>query len=154
METALSKHPPYALGLSAIHFLAPRNSRPRLSRQRSLPQKSRGHFSPPPPRRIKDPKMRAALTPNYQLGCKRVLVSDDFYPALNLPNVELVTDAITEVRGHSIVTQDGVERPVDVLIYGTGFRATEPLIGCRVVGRGGVEIHDAWGKRMTAYLGV
>ena len=105
-------------------------------------------------RRIKDPKLRAALTPNYQLGCKRVLVSDDFYPALNLPNVELVTDAITEVRGHSIVTQDGVERPVDVLIYGTGFRATEPLIGCRVVGRGGVEIHDAWGKRMTAYLGV
>ena len=51
-------------------------------------------------------------------------------------------------------TKDGVERPIDVLIYGTGFRATEPLIGCRVVGRSGVEIHDAWGKRMTAYLGV
>ena len=105
-------------------------------------------------RRIKDPKMRAALTPNYQLGCKRVLVSDDFYPALNRPNVELVTDAITEVREDSIVTQDGTERPVDILIYGTGFRASEPLIGCRVVGRGGVEIHDAWGKRMNAYLGV
>jgi cation diffusion facilitator CzcD-associated flavoprotein CzcO len=105
-------------------------------------------------RRIKDPKMRAALTPNYQLGCKRVLVSDDFYPVLNRPNVELVTEAIAEVREHSIVTQDGVERPIDVLIYGTGFRATEPLIGCRVVGRGGVEIHDAWGKRMSAYLGV
>jgi len=105
-------------------------------------------------RRIKDPKMREALTPKYQLGCKRVLVSDDFYPTLNRPNVELVTDAITEVRERSIVTQDGVERPIDVLIYGTGFRATEPLIACRVVGRGGVEIHDAWGKRMTAYLGV
>jgi len=105
-------------------------------------------------RRIKDPKMRAALTPNYQLGCKRVLVSDDFYPALNRSNVELVTDAIAEVREHSIVTRDGVERPIDVLIYGTGFRATEPLIGCRVVGRGGVEIHDAWKERMSAYLGV
>jgi cation diffusion facilitator CzcD-associated flavoprotein CzcO len=103
---------------------------------------------------IADPQLRAALTPNYQLGCKRVLVSDDFYPALNRPNVKLVTDAITEVRERSIVTQDGVERPIDVLIYGTGFRATEPLIGCRVVGRGGVEIHDAWQKRMSAFLGV
>jgi len=105
-------------------------------------------------RRIKDPKMRAALTPNYQLGCKRVLVSDDFYPALNRSNVELVTEPIAEVRERSIVTRGGVERPIDVLIYGTGFRATEPLIGCRVVGRGGVEIHDAWKERMSAYLGV
>ena len=103
---------------------------------------------------IKDPKKRAALTPNYQLGCKRVLVSDDYYPALNRDNVELVTEKIAEVCEHSIVTGDGVERPIDVLIYGTGFRATEPLIGCRVVGREGVEIHDAWEKRMSAYLGV
>ncbi len=103
---------------------------------------------------VNDPKVRAALTPNYQLGCKRVLVSDDFYPALNRPNVELITEAIAEVRERSIVTQDGVERPIDVLIYGTGFRATEPLIGCRLVGRGGVEIHDAWRQRMSAYLGI
>ena len=105
-------------------------------------------------RRIKDPKLRAALTPNYQLGCKRVLVSDDYYPALNRSNVELVTEGISEVREHSIVTSDGVERPVDVLIYGTGFRATEPLIGCRMIGKGGVEIHDAWKNRMSAYLGI
>lgn len=105
-------------------------------------------------RRIKDPQLRAALTPKYQLGCKRVLVSDDYYPTLNRSNVELVTEGIAEICKHSIVTRDGVERPVDVLIYGTGFRATEPLIGCRVVGKGGVEIHNAWGNRMTAYLGV
>jgi cation diffusion facilitator CzcD-associated flavoprotein CzcO len=105
-------------------------------------------------RNIEDPKIRAALTPNYQLGCKRVLVSDDYYPTLNRSNVELVTEGISEMCPHSIVTRDGVERPIDVLIYGTGFRATEPLIGCRVVGKGGVEIHDAWGKRMSAYLGV
>jgi cation diffusion facilitator CzcD-associated flavoprotein CzcO len=103
---------------------------------------------------IKDPKLRAALTPNYALGCKRVLVSDDFYPALEKPNVELVTEHIAEVREHSIVTQDGKERPIDVLIHGTGFRATEPMIGIRLVGRGGVEIHDAWRERMSAYLGI
>ncbi|MGC2814860.1 MAG: NAD(P)/FAD-dependent oxidoreductase [Candidatus Acidiferrum sp.] len=105
-------------------------------------------------RKIEDPKLVAALTPHYELGCKRVLVSDDFYPTLNRPNVELVTDGIAEIRERSIVTVDGVERPVDVLIFGTGFRATEPLIGIRLVGRDGVEIHDAWRERMSAYLGV
>ncbi|MGH9741335.1 MAG: flavin-containing monooxygenase [Candidatus Acidiferrum sp.] len=105
-------------------------------------------------RKIKDPKLREALTPKYELGCKRVLVSDDFYPTLNRENVELVTEGIAEIREHSIVTADGVERLVDVLIFGTGFRATEPLIGIRVVGRGGVEIHDTWRERMSAYLGV
>ncbi|HEY2546142.1 MAG TPA: NAD(P)/FAD-dependent oxidoreductase, partial [Candidatus Acidoferrum sp.] len=105
-------------------------------------------------RQIKDPKLRAALTPKYEFGCKRVLVSDDFYPTLTRSNVELVTDGITEVREHSIVTTDGVERAIDVLIFGTGFRATEPFIGVRIVGRGEVEIHDAWRERMSAYLGV
>jgi cation diffusion facilitator CzcD-associated flavoprotein CzcO len=103
---------------------------------------------------ISDPKLREALTPKYELGCKRVLVSDDFYPTLTQENVELVTEGIVEVREHGIVTTNGIERPVDVLIFGTGFRATEPLIGIRVVGRGGVEIHDAWRERMSAYLGV
>jgi cation diffusion facilitator CzcD-associated flavoprotein CzcO len=103
---------------------------------------------------IKDPRLRAALTPDYALGCKRVLVSDDFYPALEKPNVELVTERIAEVREHSIVTQDGKERPIDVLIHGTGFRATEPMIGIRLMGQGGVEIHDAWRERMSAYLGI
>jgi cation diffusion facilitator CzcD-associated flavoprotein CzcO len=105
-------------------------------------------------RSISDPKLREALTPRYELGCKRVLVSDDFYPTLRRENVELVTSGIAEVCEHSIVTAEGVERPIDVLILGTGFRATEPLIGIRIVGRGGVEIHDAWRERMSAYLGV
>ncbi|HMD40358.1 MAG TPA: NAD(P)/FAD-dependent oxidoreductase [Candidatus Acidoferrum sp.] len=105
-------------------------------------------------KQIKNPQLRAALTPNYELGCKRVLVSNDFYPALARPSVELVTDSIEEVREHSIATVDGTERPIDVLIYGTGFRATEPLIGIRLFGRNGVEIHDAWRDRMSAYLGI
>jgi cation diffusion facilitator CzcD-associated flavoprotein CzcO len=105
-------------------------------------------------RNISDPKLREALAPKYELGCKRVLVSDDFYPTLKRENVELVTEGIAEVCEHSIVTSDGAERPVDVLIFGTGFRATEPLIGIRIVGRSGIEIHDAWRERMSAYLGV
>jgi cation diffusion facilitator CzcD-associated flavoprotein CzcO len=118
--------------------------------RRSLEAIARHHLK----KEIKDPKLRAALSPKYALGCKRVLFSNDFYSALRRPNVELVTEHITEVREHSIVTQDGAERPVDVLIYGTGFRVTEPLIGIRLVGRGGVEIHDAWRERMSAFLGV
>lgn len=108
---------------------------------------------------IKDPALRAALTPNYALGCKRVLVSDDYYPSLLRPNVELLTQPILEIREHSVVTKNpdanGLrEHPADVLIFGTGFRATEPLIGCRIVGREGKEIHDAWRARMSAYLGI
>ncbi len=103
---------------------------------------------------IPAPKLRAALTPKYQIGCKRILLSDDFYPALKRPHVELVTENIAEVRERSIVTQDGVERPIDVLIYGTGFHVTDQFIGMRLAGRGGLEIHDAWRNGMSAYLGV
>ncbi|MGC2698467.1 MAG: NAD(P)/FAD-dependent oxidoreductase [Candidatus Angelobacter sp.] len=103
---------------------------------------------------VPDPKLRATLTPSYELGCKRVLISNDFYPAIQRPNVEFITDGIREIRERSIVTQDGTERPVDVLIYGTGFRATEPLYNTRVVGREGLEIHQAWSERISAYLGV
>jgi cation diffusion facilitator CzcD-associated flavoprotein CzcO len=105
-------------------------------------------------RQIADPALRAALTPHYDFGCKRVLVSSDFYPALTRSNVELVTAPISEVCARSIVTADGVERPLDVLIYGTGFRVTEMFRGIRIVGREGVEIHDAWRERISAFLGI
>jgi len=103
---------------------------------------------------VSDPGLRARLKPSYELGCKRVLISNDFYPAIQRPNVEFITDRITEIREHSIVTQDGTERPVDVLIYGTGFRATEPLHDTEIIGRDGVQIHQAWKERISAYLGV
>jgi cation diffusion facilitator CzcD-associated flavoprotein CzcO len=103
---------------------------------------------------VPDPKLRARLTPNYRFGCKRVLISNDFYPAIQRPNVEFVTDGIREIREHSVVTQDGTEHPADVLIYATGFRATEPLHDTRIVGRNGVDIHQAWKERISAYLGV
>ena len=91
-------------------------------------------------KQVADPNLRALLTPKYEFGCKRVVISSDFYPTLARPNVELVTAGIAEVREHSIVTDDGRERPIDVMIYGTGFRATELLRGIRIVGRGGLEI--------------
>jgi len=103
---------------------------------------------------VSDPRLRAALTPRYQIGCKRILLSDDFYPAFRRRNVELVTDRIAEIRERSVVTQDSVERPVDVLIYGTGFHVTEQFIGMKLFGRGGLEIHDAWRNGLSAYLGV
>jgi cation diffusion facilitator CzcD-associated flavoprotein CzcO len=105
-------------------------------------------------KQITDPQLRAALTPHYEFGCKRVLPSSDFYPTVNRPNVELVTAPITEVRERSIVTADGAERPADVLIYATGFRATELLHGARVVGRGGIEFLDAWQRSKSALLGI
>ena len=103
---------------------------------------------------ITDPKLRAALTPRYQIGCKRILLSDDFYPIFKRRNVELVTERIAEVRERSVITQDGAERPVGVLIYGTGFHVTEQFIGMKLFGRNGLEIHDAWRGGLSAYLGV
>jgi cation diffusion facilitator CzcD-associated flavoprotein CzcO len=103
---------------------------------------------------VPDEALRAALTPQYEFGCKRVLISSEFYPALLRPNVELVTDAISEIREHSIVTADGTERPVDAIVYSTGFRVTEMLGGICIYGRGGAELHDVWRDRIAAYLGI
>jgi cation diffusion facilitator CzcD-associated flavoprotein CzcO len=103
---------------------------------------------------VADPELRAKLIPKYALGCKRVLLSDDFYPALTQPNAELVTERISEVSEHSIVTSYGVEREVDTLILATGFHVTDmPLAHC-VHGRGGQTLADAWGAGPAAYLGT
>jgi cation diffusion facilitator CzcD-associated flavoprotein CzcO len=101
-----------------------------------------------------DAKLRAALTPSYEFGCKRVLISNDYYPALLRPNVELITEPIAEVRAHSIVTRDGTEHPVDVLIHGTGFHVAEMFRGTRIYGRDGIEIHDAWREKIGTLLGI
>ena len=105
-------------------------------------------------REVADPQLRAALTPNYAFGCKRVLISSDFYKAIQFPNVELVTEPIVEVREQSVVTAGGAERPADVLIYATGFRATDLLHGVRLVGRGGIDFPQAWRASRSAFLGI
>jgi len=102
---------------------------------------------------VRDPALRARVTPDYTIGCKRVLPSNRWYPALTQPNVELVTDAIREVRPHAIVTADGTERAVDTIIFGTGFHVTDMPIGRFVRGRGGRRLVDAWDGSPRAHLG-
>jgi cation diffusion facilitator CzcD-associated flavoprotein CzcO len=105
-------------------------------------------------REVPDPRLRAALTPHYAFGCKRVLISSDFYQAIQRPNVELVTDPVLEVREHAVVTASRTERPADVLIYATGFRATDLLHGVRLVGRGGLDFHRSWRASRSALFGI
>jgi cation diffusion facilitator CzcD-associated flavoprotein CzcO len=99
--------------------------------------------------------LRAKLTPDYQIGCKRILLSNDFYPALGRPNVDVVTEKIREVRARSIMTVDGVERTVDTIIFGTGFNVIGNIPRMKIVGRHGAELSDVWGEHgMGAHLGI
>jgi cation diffusion facilitator CzcD-associated flavoprotein CzcO len=104
-------------------------------------------------RSVPDPALRRALTPDYRMGCKRVLLSDDFYPALRRPDVELVTDPIAGVRPDAVVTADGTARPVDAIILGTGFHVTDMPFAERIRGGDGRSLAEAWGGTMTAHKG-
>ena len=97
---------------------------------------------------VADPELRRKLRPTYRLGCKRVLLSNDYYPALTQPNVDVVTDRISEIVPTGIVTTDEAgnrtEHPVDTIIYGTGFRATDPPIAERIRGADGRTLAESW----------
>ncbi|MEU4404728.1 NAD(P)/FAD-dependent oxidoreductase [Streptosporangium sp. NPDC023963] len=103
---------------------------------------------------VPDPALRARLTPGYTIGCKRVLISSDYYPALGRDNVEVITDEVREIREGSIVDSTGRETEVDVLVYGTGFKVTSALDERRIVGRNGRKIQDAWQDGVQAYYGI
>ena len=104
---------------------------------------------------VPDPELRAKLTPAYSPGCKRLLLSNDYYPSLTAPNVEVVTDGIAAVRPRSIVTVDGTEHEVDTIILGTGFKVTTPPIAGIVCGKDGRTLAEAWaGTGMRAYNGT
>jgi cation diffusion facilitator CzcD-associated flavoprotein CzcO len=105
-------------------------------------------------RNVKDPALRAKLTPSYTMGCKRILPTNDYLPALQRPNVSLVTDGIAEVRAHSIVTKDGAEHPLDAIVLATGFEASEACAPFDVRGRGGSSLDAAWRDGAEAYLGT
>ncbi|GLZ31873.1 4-hydroxyacetophenone monooxygenase [Lentzea sp. NBRC 105346] len=104
---------------------------------------------------VPDPELRRALKPDYTMGCKRVLISNDYYPALRRPNVSLVTDGIAEVRESSIVDAKGVEHDVDVIIYGTGFHVSDSFDYLDVQGRGGVDLAKKWREEgIETYFGI
>jgi cation diffusion facilitator CzcD-associated flavoprotein CzcO len=103
---------------------------------------------------VPDAALRAKLTPNYPIGCKRVLIVDDFYPALMRPNVTLETDGIARITAQGIETRAGTHIDVDVIIYATGFETTGWHWSVDVVGRGGRRLSEAWAEAPQAYLGI
>ncbi|MEV5317154.1 NAD(P)/FAD-dependent oxidoreductase [Streptomyces sp. NPDC052687] len=105
-------------------------------------------------RAIKDPALRAKLTPDYRIGCKRILLSSDYYPALARPNVDVVASGLAEVRGSTLVAADGSEAEVDAIVFGTGFHVTDMPIAERVVGAEGRTLAEVWKGGMEALRGA
>jgi cation diffusion facilitator CzcD-associated flavoprotein CzcO len=103
---------------------------------------------------VADRALRERLRPPYPFGCKRIIYSSDFYPALTWPNVELVTDAIEGLTPGGIVTADGRERSIDVLVCATGFDTTHMLASMEVTGRDGRTLREAWSQGPEAWRGV
>lgn len=105
-------------------------------------------------RKVADPELRKKLTPDYPLGCKRPLMSRDWFPTFNLPHVRLETSPIVEFTERGPRTADGAEHPVDTVIYGTGFTAADYLSSIDVYGTGGRRLRDEWRDGAEAYLGT
>ncbi|MFB8352607.1 flavin-containing monooxygenase [Streptomyces niveus] len=105
-------------------------------------------------RAVKDPALRARLTPSYRIGCKRILLSSTYYPALARPNVDVVPAGLAEVRGSTVVGVDGTETEVDAIIFGTGFHVTDMPIADRVVGAEGITLAEAWKDGMESLRGA
>ncbi|GAA3911400.1 NAD(P)/FAD-dependent oxidoreductase [Litoribacillus peritrichatus] len=105
---------------------------------------------------IKDPELRKKLTPDYTIGCKRILISNQYYPTFNRSNVELVTDGIQSVTENGIVTADGKQREVDAIILGTGFHADprKYMADFTIRGKSGVKLLDVWKEGAESYLGT
>jgi len=105
-------------------------------------------------RAVKDPALRAKLTPDYRIGCKRILLSSTYYPALAQPNVDVVASGLSRVEGSTLVAADGTEARVDAIVFGTGFHVTDMPIADRVVGADGRTLAEAWKGGMEALRGA
>jgi cation diffusion facilitator CzcD-associated flavoprotein CzcO len=103
---------------------------------------------------VPDPALRLAMTPEYQIGCKRILLSSEYLATFNRPNVQLVTQGIRRITPTGVETNDGQVHTVDAIVYGTGFAATEFLAPLRIKGRAGKELNAAWSQGSKAYLGM
>jgi cyclohexanone monooxygenase len=105
-------------------------------------------------RAVKDPELRQICTPQFTLGCKRILLSNTWYAALQRPNVDVVPHGVQRLTPTGIVGTDGIERPVDTVIFGTGFHVTDQPIAARVRGRDGRTLAESWAGAPRAYLGT
>jgi len=103
---------------------------------------------------VADPELRRQLTPDYPIGCKRILFGDDFYPAMTRANVTLVTEPIGRISPAAVETTDGRSHPLDALVYATGFEATGWRWSLDIVGRDGLHLNEAWKKAPEAYFGI
>lgn len=103
---------------------------------------------------VPDPVLRARLTPKYMIGCKRTLISNEWYPALQQRNMELVTDAIARIEPSGIVTADGRTREIDTIVLGTGFHVADMPVGEWIRGRDGRTLAEVWQGSPRAYLGT
>ncbi|HXF19636.1 MAG TPA: NAD(P)/FAD-dependent oxidoreductase, partial [Streptosporangiaceae bacterium] len=109
-----------------------------------------GHLA----RSVRDPELRARLTPRYVLGCKRILLSSDYYPALVQPNAEVIASGLAKVDGHTLTAQDGTAREADAIIFATGFHVTDMPLAEHLYGAGGVSLAGAWAGDMRALRGT
>ncbi|MDA0160963.1 NAD(P)/FAD-dependent oxidoreductase [Solirubrobacter ginsenosidimutans] len=105
-------------------------------------------------RGLKDPSLRRRVTPTDHVGCKRVMLTDDWYPALARPHVSLISSGVSAITPGGVVARDGVERPADVLVLATGFKSHEFVAPMEITGRDGRTLADAWDPVARAYLGV
>jgi cation diffusion facilitator CzcD-associated flavoprotein CzcO len=155
LEKALFKAPPYRAAFRKyLFYLHELRVWSFLGNQRAMKLShnlAAGHLH----RQVADPDLRAKLTPNYKIGCKRVMLSNDYYPALQRPHVEVVTNGIARVNAHSITDAAGEERPVDAIIFGTGFEVTTAYKHTKIRGIGGQELGALWDTTgMSAYNGI
>jgi cation diffusion facilitator CzcD-associated flavoprotein CzcO len=105
-------------------------------------------------RQVPDAALRAALTPQHEIGCKRIVIDSDYYPALCRPNVELIAEPIKRLTETGVVTTDGWHHYADALIYATGFKTSEFLVPLDVRGRDGIDLQEQWHNGAEAYLGM
>ncbi len=103
---------------------------------------------------VTDPALRERLRPDYQAACKRLIISENYYQAMQHPNVELVTDEIANVESNGVRTADGVLHELDVLVLATGFHADWFMRPMQIVGTHGVTLDEAWAQRPLAYLSM
>jgi cation diffusion facilitator CzcD-associated flavoprotein CzcO len=105
-------------------------------------------------RELPDPELRRKATPDYEMGCKRVLFTSDWYPTLRRPDVELIAGGVQRITAKGVVDADGVERPADTIIWGTGFQSHDFVAPMEVRGLDGAELNGVWAERPEAYLGT